>query len=646
MSTVTEIVSDAFVAGFRPEPEMTVSEWADRYRYVSKPSPEPGFWRTSRVPYMKEVMDRLSPSDPAQIIVLAKAAQGAGTEGGINAIGCWMHRYPDSIQYVLGSIQSARRFVSRRLDPMIQANEVLRNIVSAKRSRGSSNTTTLKEFGDSQLVISTAASTSDARADSYRYQVQDEVDSFRVDLNKEGSSVELFMQRTAGYRNRKVYLVSTPTLYHLSQIWEWFQRGDQNYFHLPCPRCGAFQALIFGEDRARVGDLGGLRWDKGDPASVRYQCEKCGGTFEEWEKVALLQNGVWIPSAPGNGAAQKIRTYQINALYYPYGWPGNSWLNLAAEWEKVHKDPVKRKTFVNLKQGLPYSDPAETRADADTLIARREAYGPELPPLVAVLTAGADVHAERIDAVLVGWGADEESWRLERRSFLGDTSEMVSKDPKRFSPWEQLETWLHAERCSELGLQLSVKAVCIDSGYKTQTVVQFCGERKGKRVWATKGREGNRPIWAVQNRRARGKFPPPNIIGVDVAKERIYARLRMSEPGPGAIHFPLAPEFDRDYFEQLTAEVRVPDYTGPTPKYAWKKRSPGAANHMLDCDVQAYAALIGWQISSASSLNREVARVRTLAASVSPAGRQNQAARDPAAYAAAFKPIVSDNPYL
>jgi hypothetical protein len=67
---------------------------------------------------------------------------------------------------------------------------------------------------------------------------------------------------------------------------------------------------------------------------------------------------------------------------------------------------------------------------------------------------------------------------------------------------------------------------------------------------------------------------------------------------------------------------------------------------MLDCDVQAYAALIGWQISSASSLNREVARVRTLAASVSPAGRQNQAARDPAAYAAAFKPIVSDNPYL
>ena len=120
----------------------------------------------------------------------------------------------------------------------------------------------------------------------------------------------------------------------------------------------------------------------------------------------------------------------------------------------------------------------------------------------------------------------------------------------------------------------------------------------------------------------------------------------MSEPGPGAIHFPLAPEFDRDYFEQLTAEVRVPDYTGPTPKYAWKKRSPGAANHMLDCDVQAYAALIGWQISSSSSLNREVARVRALAASFSPAAVRNQSVRDPAAYAAAFKPIVSDNPYL
>jgi phage terminase large subunit GpA-like protein len=40
----------------RPPPQLTVSEWAERHRMLgSRASAEPGPWRTSRTPYLKDV---------------------------------------------------------------------------------------------------------------------------------------------------------------------------------------------------------------------------------------------------------------------------------------------------------------------------------------------------------------------------------------------------------------------------------------------------------------------------------------------------------------------------------------------------------------------------------------------------------------
>jgi len=51
----------AWGSGLRPDPDLTVSEWADRHRMLSgRASAEPGRYRTVRTPYMREIMDRLS----------------------------------------------------------------------------------------------------------------------------------------------------------------------------------------------------------------------------------------------------------------------------------------------------------------------------------------------------------------------------------------------------------------------------------------------------------------------------------------------------------------------------------------------------------------------------------------------------------
>ena len=44
--------------GMRPDPDLTVSEWADQHRWLSsRASAEPGRYCTARTPYLRENMD-------------------------------------------------------------------------------------------------------------------------------------------------------------------------------------------------------------------------------------------------------------------------------------------------------------------------------------------------------------------------------------------------------------------------------------------------------------------------------------------------------------------------------------------------------------------------------------------------------------
>jgi hypothetical protein len=73
----------AWSRGIRADPDLTVSEWADRHRWLSsRASAEPGRYRTARTPYMREIMDRLSPGDRTQRVVFMKAAQDRSCDGG------------------------------------------------------------------------------------------------------------------------------------------------------------------------------------------------------------------------------------------------------------------------------------------------------------------------------------------------------------------------------------------------------------------------------------------------------------------------------------------------------------------------------------------------------------------------------------
>ena len=115
------------------------------------------------------------------------------------------------------------------------------------------------------------------------------------------------------------------------------------------------------------------------------------------------------------------------------------------------------------------------------------------------------------------------------------------------------------------------------------------------------------PRQALESRDLPGLFPPGTKtylcdVGVDAVKDAVFARLKLTEPGPGAIHF--TRRLDADYFRQLTAERVVTRFEKGRPIRSWQPKRDGERNEALDTFVYAHAALHGL-ISMGMRLNEE-----------------------------------------
>ena len=96
------------VKNFRATETLTVSEWADRKRRLSpETSAEPGLWRTSRTPYLKDPMDCFTDPKVHKIVMVA-ASQVGKSEFELNAIGYIIDQDPGTILYIHPSLDEAR----------------------------------------------------------------------------------------------------------------------------------------------------------------------------------------------------------------------------------------------------------------------------------------------------------------------------------------------------------------------------------------------------------------------------------------------------------------------------------------------------------------------------------------------------------
>ena len=166
------------LAVLKPPPELTLSEWADRYRMLSaESSAEPGAWRTDRAPYQREIMDSFTQPGIWQIVIMASAQVGK-SEIELNMLGCAIDNDPGPMLYIQPTDKVAEDYSKRRIAPMINACPTLRQKVFKARSRDAMNTITMKTFPGGSVAFTGANSPTELAGRPVRYVFMDEIDRF------------------------------------------------------------------------------------------------------------------------------------------------------------------------------------------------------------------------------------------------------------------------------------------------------------------------------------------------------------------------------------------------------------------------------------------------------------------------------------
>ena len=580
-------------SNYRPPEDIKVSQWAERYRVLSRESSaEAGPWRNSRTPYMVEPMDAFNDPRVREIAVVAMSQTGK-SELELNIIGDIIHQDPASILYVQPSLDDAKKFSRLRVAPMIRDCPVLRQRVSEVKSRDSGNTILQKSFPGGMLTIVGSQSPSALASTPVRYVIGDEIDRWALSAGSEGDPWELAAARTTTFYNSKRVAVSTPTTKGNSRIEKLFNAGTQERWCSLCPDCGEWHEVTFNDIKFDFDTIKDGRRISYKLKSVYWCCPSCGCIHTEKEMRA--QPAKWIAFNP-DAITRGRRSFWVNAFFSPW----RSWDEICIKFLEVRKDPQLLKVFYNTVLGQLWEERGDLD-DEDTFMARREDYGTrddgtpvELPEGVLVLTCGVDTQDDRLEYEVVGWGRFLESWGVKKGIIYGD--------PNEDAVWLRLDDVINHVYKFANGRGLRISRTFVDSGgHKTQAVYKQCCARTGRQVFAIKGSN----IHDAPLTKPPGKA---NIVvnGVAVAKTWLYTigvnaakadllkgALLVMKPGPKYCHFPRNPDagYDYNYFVGLLSETLETKMERGRKVTVWKVLPGHERNEPLDLRNYNYAAI-------------------------------------------------------
>ena len=590
MPEAAPLYRQAFVKALQPPLNLTVSEWADRERILTRRSTsEPGLWRTDRVPFLKEPMDLLSPRERKikRVVLIFGSQSGAKTECGLNWLGRTIAMDPAPFLVMFPTEAFAKRQIRQRLTPLFKDTPAVAAKAISSKSRDAANAMFLKEFeGDMLLSIIGGNSGSAAQGMPAQYLWADEVSSLPLEIDDKGDPLENAEARLTNFPDRKTLLTSTPGTRGACRITAEFEtRSDRRRYRALMPCCDALEVLRWEH----------FVWDRPD-GDVWCQCPACNERVAQHHKATMLAGGEWKATAKGDG---ETAGFHLPGWYAPYGWL--MWEKIRDEFLRAKSDHLLLKGWVNKRAAEAWEDALENLFNAEGLAKRRQdtAAGNNypagsVPDGVLVITAGVDVQGgggsigERIVVTLWGWGRGEEGWHLGHWEIHGD--------PQGNEVWEQLDRIADTKWKRNDGTQLSIIQGAIDDGGNaTHRVRDYCRTR-GKWVPVKGGSQSGKAIigkgQAVDINRKNQAIQRHSVllypIGTDTSMAHLQGRLRSDTPGPGYLH--LGEASTDQFLAELFPWKRRPRMVKGFTQYEWFLPQ-GEHDEGGDCTRYAYAAL-------------------------------------------------------
>jgi len=562
------------LSGMKPPEDLTVSQWADKNRRLtSESSAEVGKWRTSRTPYMFDILDSFT--DPLiEHIVVVAASQVGKSETINNMVGYCIDQDPGPILLIQPTIDDVKRYSEMRIAPMIRETRCLKRKVADPKSRDAANTKRQKSFPGGVLVMTGSNVAHDLSSMPIRYVFGDERDRWATSAGSEGDPWELAVARTRTFYNKKMVEVSTPTVKGASAIENSYNLGTMERWKTQCPHCGEYVEITFDNIRFEYEAA-----EKGDKkifhiTELFYVCPECGGISDE--HTMKSQPAKWVATVPEARKHHKTRSFWLTAWVSPWA----TWESIVLQFLQAGTDSSKLQVVYNTQFGELWEERGDM-ASEDDVMSRREVYEAEVPDGVLLLTCGVDTQDDRLEYEVVGHRRFGETWGIKKGVILGrpDTEEV----------WERLDEVLSHKYKFKSGVSLQISLTFIDEGgHFTQEVRQHCLARQYDHVFAIKG--ANRPDIPytappkkqkiVVNGKVIGQVWVYEI-GVNAGKQKIVDNLRVQSPGANYCHFPLRDDYGKQFFKQLMSEhlAYVPKLKHP---WQWQKIPGHERNEAFD----------------------------------------------------------------
>lgn len=568
------------LSAWKPPDKITVSENADRYRILDiKTSAGLGKWKTSKTPYLEEIMNTYH--DPyLEEVVFCKPTQVGGSEGLNNILLYIIAQDPSPTMLIYPSDKLAKWVSKNRLQPMIKLSEPCAN----KYLENESQLLEL-QFTDLYIGLTGANSPANLASRPVKNILIDEADKIEEEgTEKEADPINLARERTKTFKNRKfIFITSTPTI-ELGNTWSELMKSDViKQFYVQCPHCGEY--WNFKLDRIKWNDeINQFPPDikaKLARDNTFYACECCGQKIYDHQKAEILKTGEWRPVKYVNGkfysaeypdrVIRKVG-YQLNTIYSPFVTFGE----VAEQWILSQNDPKTLKNFINSWLGEPWRDKANPMKVDIIMTKMANHHKSEVPEGTTFLTAGVDVQKDH--------------WWWEVRAFGPKFTSWLVDYGVAWSWAEVADRIVHSRYRSKNGKEYLVKLAGVDTGYNTDEAYQFCamypevclafkGDSKKKDApysWSNIDKVGytGLKLW---------------IINTNLYKDMISGRIKKPVGETGS--WMLFDGCPQEYANQIASEQKIvkQNKRGKVIE-EWVPVTSHADNHLLDCDVYAHAA--------------------------------------------------------
>ena len=552
-----------------PPPAMSYSDWATEYFQLWGSGGNGDAFRPWK--FQRGILDAIGDPTLPRVSIM-KSARTGYTISLIAAIAAMAANDPNAIMLLMPTDEDARGIAVDEIDPCFKNNPHLAGLMATGRFDGRNTLTQRTLPGNGSLKINSARSPNNLRRHTVRTLFCDEVDGMKP--TAEGDALKLAEKRTISEADRKIVFGSTPTDDVTSIIAKKYEDSDQRIFETPCTECGQVFEMLWEH----------LAWRRGEPESVRLVCPHCHVEIEERYKPAMIEQGEWRATRPH---INDHAGFRLNSLMSQFA--NASWANLVKEYELAEKNgALEMQTFQNTVLGRVWSSAIDP-VNENHLVARREQFGlrwsheknewrQEMPEDVAYITAGVDVQPDRLEITLLGWSRNH-------RYVLGH--HIIRGAVGLTTTWDELDALLSTHWRHPLGGEIGIEAACVDSGFRTQVVYDFCELVQGRRIVAIKGDDGPRPILKAQAKKKRNRTATHYILGVEQVKTDVLLSLPLGNSDQNSIRF--SDDLEPEYFEQLVSERREAKKVGDKTVIKFVE-VPNRRREALDCLVYAIAA--------------------------------------------------------